>query len=837
MVPNLTRKIFAILLFSALAVFSFFNYRIKLGLDLQGGSRIVYRLDFEKALASGQISASEDRYAVLQETAEVFIRRVDILGVQDITIYPQGDDQIVVELPGRDHAFTEQIKRTIINQGSLRFRIIASDQDDLSLQAEIEKLRTWRQAHPGEPASAFNRAPEAEGGPRAGLQWFDIDPKVLESDPEAAAILRAAADLDAVPVRAEDVLRGPPSNPDDSWDFTGADLGFVGPSVDPTTGYPVVQFEMVEHRKAAFADFTGTYKGRQMAIILNDKVHSAPEIQDRLMGTSIISGGRKGFTYDEVRELVTVLRTGSLKIQPELESQTYVGPSLGEDAIRTGMWSCLAGGALVFAFMIGYYWLNGVVACISMLFNGFLLLGALSFTQATLTLPGIAGLVLTIGMAVDANILIFERVREERRKGREVAQAYKNGFERAFVTIVDSNLTTLISGIILYLVGTGPVRGFAVTLSLGIISTLFAVLVFSKVLFHWLVFSRKPVITEVRMAQFLGKEPKVPWVKYRRVAYAASSVLVLGGLGVFFANYRDLLGIDFVGGVSARLRLSEPVAIGTMRDRLPGYTVLSLPSEQPAPGGEHSDTFLVKRKLDPELERVLEEGGTSEAGKVAQVELAERLSAGDGFPGLAAQDPFPELSIVGGRVSGSMQQKAVQALILALIAMVIYMNFRFKEMRYGIAGVIAVFHDMLFALGAVSVYSVLRFGTAEINLETVAAFLTIIGYSLNDTIVIFDRIRENLPRRKGTFAELIDLSINQTLSRTIFTATTVFLTVAVLFVANRQHHNALEGFSLAMLVGTVVGTYSTVFIAAPMLLFLDRWSRHKKVEPAAGETR
>lgn len=832
MVANLSRKIFGIVAVTLLALVSLLAYDMKLGLDLQGGSRIVYRVDFEKAILQRQIGEEEDRYQILLQTADVFSRRVDALGLQEIPIYPQGTDEIVVELPGAEPQFVEQVKSTIVNQGSLRFRIVVGDQDDLQLAQEVDKFRKWREAHPGEKATAYNLVAERDGGPRAGIAWLDIAPEILErekgGEPEVVRV-PGGEDLAALPLRVESVIRGTAPDAPDSWDFTGADLSYVGPWQDEF-GFPAVQFEFVEHRKAAFRDFTDEFTKRPMAIVLNDEVHNAPEIREALPGRGIITGGSQGFSPEEQRELITVLRTGSLKVQPELVSESYVGPSLGADSIRAGIYSFIAGGLLVFLFMVAYYRLNGAVACLSLIYNGFLLLGALSFTQATLTLPGLAGLVLTIGMAVDANILIYERVREERDRGREVMQAYKNGFERAFVTIVDSNLTTLISGLILYKVGTGPVRGFAVTLSLGILTTLFSVLVFSKVILHWLVFKKNPVIREIRMGRFLARQPSFSFLRWRWAAIGASTLLIAAGLVVFGTHWHELMGIDFVGGGMARVQLAQPTPIEEVRSRLGmdyGVTVSGASREE---GGQAIGTlFLVRRKLDAELRAALEEGGgSSAAGELLEQDLRARLG---GL--LHSETPFPEITMVGERLSGQIQQKAIQALLLSLIAMVIYLNFRFKELRYGLAGVIALAHDVLFSLGAVSVYSVLRFGRAEINLETIAAFLTIIGYSINDTIVIFDRIRENLPRRKGTFAELIDLSVNQTLSRTMLTALTVFLTVLILFVANRSQHNALEGFSLAMLVGTVVGTYSTVYIASPALLFLDRWARHKLVEAPA----
>ncbi len=834
MVPNLSRKIFAILAALIVTVWSLSTFGIQKGLDLQGGSRLVYRFDFDKAAAEGQIDLSrENPKVILNETVAIFQRRIDAYGLREIPITTQGDAEIVIELPGGQPDEVEKIKEAIVNQGRLEFRIVVDPTDDLNLQGEIDKFKAWRTAHPDEPTVAFNRVPEKEGGPRAGVAWFKIADKALKD----GSVSRVDPELDSIPLRKEDVLR-PPASPSDSWKFTGGGLNRVGPTQDEA-GYLAVRFEFAEYRKAAFADFTETYQGRLMAIVLNDEVQTAPVIRQKLPGGGIITGGQNGFSQDDMRELITVLRTGSLKVKPELESESFVGPSLGADSVRIGQNSALLGGFLVLIFMLLYYRMNGVVASLALIFNGVVLVGALAFTQATLTLPGLAGLVLTIGMAVDSNILIFERVREERKKGREVTQAYKNGFERAFTTIVDANLTTLLTALILFQVGTGPVRGFAATLSLGILTSMFAALVFSKVILHGMVFKKKPWITEVKMAHVF-EEPKFHFIRWRKVAAICSTGLILIGLFTVASQGRELLGIDFTGGGVARIHLKEAVPISTVRTALgTGYTVTELEGQGAGTqaGGQGdagavqaSSDFLVKVKLSPEIRQAfLKSGGETKTGE--ENFLADIRTKMDGM--LAEKNPFPESSVVGPRVVEQIRDKAILAIFFSLIAIVIYMNFRFKEYRYGIAAVVALFHDVLFALGAVAVFH--KFGaiTIEIDLEIIAAFLTIIGYSLNDTIVIFDRIRENLPRRKGSFLDLIDHSINQTLSRTLLTSLTTFFVVAILFVANRAQHNVLEGFSFTMLIGIVVGTYSTVFIASPMLIFLDRWARKPLLTQAA----
>ncbi|MCH2100784.1 MAG: protein translocase subunit SecD [Planctomycetes bacterium] len=824
MVPNLPRKLFGIMLVSILAVWSMAAFNIHLGLDLSGGSRIVYKVDFDEAIEKQQIGINEDRRTVLQQVASVFQRRLDSAGLADIPIYPQGEDQIVVELPDRTKDEIEQIKSIIVNQGSLSFRISLNATDDLGYATEIEKYRTWRTANPETNPTDFNRVPEAENGPRAGVLWYGLS--------ENARPTAAPQGLDAVPVRNEGVIRNTTSEDPDSWDFTGADIEAVFPSQD-RAARPAVGYKLKSARGTAYADFTEEFKGRAMAIILSGEVYSAPEIEGRIPGQGIITGGLSGFSIEEVTEFITVLRTGSLPVVPVLDSESFVGPSLGADSISTGVTSATIGLVAIFVFMLLYYWMNGVVACMALAFNAFVLIGALYFTQATLTLPGLAGLVLTIGMAVDANILIFERIREERTRGREVMQSYKNGYENAFSTIIDANLTTLITGVILFRVGTGPVAGFAATLSLGIVASMFSALVFSKVIMHFLVFEKR-VIKDVKMARALWADKHIKFTYMRKGAAVLSAAMILGGIAMLTMQFQSMQGIDFAGGSRGRLHFSEAQSTDQVREQLTasgGAYKVVLVKDEDGNAGDSSKQFFIERTLTPEESAAYFSGetGGQDLQSAFQTEL-EKIFGGQ----LDPEDPFPELSTVSPRVSGEIQQKASLAMLLSLLSIVIYMNFRFKEYRYGIAAVIAVFHDVLVTLGLLALVSKLGLVQVELNLEMVAAFLTIIGYSLNDTIVVFDRVRENLPRQKGSYPEVIDLSINQSLSRTILTSLTTFFVVAVLFVMNRPMHNVLEGFSFAMLIGVVVGTYSSMFVASPALLFLDRWARNKRL-PDAGD--
>ncbi|MDA1260405.1 MAG: protein translocase subunit SecD [Planctomycetota bacterium] len=833
MVKNLARKITGLIFFSALALFAIFKYDLNLGLDLKGGARLVYAFNFQQALDDGQISEDEfvNQAQLIQQMADVFAKRLDSSGLLDVPVVPLGDDRIVIEVPGNDQAALDQIQAVMLNQGLLDFSIVANDSDDVGLSLERGKFETWRDANPDADVSVYNKLSEAKSGPRAELRWISV-----KEEEQGALNVSSALTRGCAPLLVQNELRPKMTGPD-AWDFTGGDLSYVGPTMD-RSGLPAVAFTFQQTRRTAFAEFTDEYTGRMMAIVLNGVVSSAPEINERLPGQGIINGGTGGFTQDDRQELITVLRTGSLRVLPELESEAVVGPSLGKDSIDAGVRSALIGALIVIAFMIWYYRMNGLVASLALGFNGFLLLGAMFFTQATLTLPGLAGIVLTIGMAVDANILIFERVREEIRRGRDVPQAYKNGYENAASAITDSNLTTLIAAAVLFGVGTGPVKGFAATLGIGILTTLFSVLVFSKVVMHHLVFTTKS-LKKVSMVGFLDRDWKIRFLDKRYLAVGFSLITIIGGLIFFAGRSQQLLGIDFAGGTSARITLTAAQDITEVRGRLPGYAVVGVGDST---DGSSYAAYHVKKTLTPEQRAEQKRSTEVEAGKDPTQDMVdELLAAMAGWLPLGADGQideklaFPEVNVVGARVSGEIQTAAVRAILLSLILTIVYISFRFREYRYGFAAVVAVFHDVLFALGALAVGDALGIVSVEINLEIIAAFLTIIGYSLNDTIIIFDRIRENLPKMQNrSYKEVIDLSINQCLGRTILTSVTVLFVVLVLFFANRPFHNSLEGFSFAMIIGVMIGTYSTMFVATPLLITFDRWSRTHRVNGDEG---
>ncbi|MEW6072414.1 MAG: protein translocase subunit SecD [Planctomycetota bacterium] len=982
MLENVGRKItlILVLVLTSIALLVVPETPFNLGLDIKGGLRLVYRLDFEGALQSGQITAADmqNQAALLAETVGIIQERVDPTGVIDAIVRGEGTDRMVVELPGitgtagegavsalaadLDESATslelaaadaaalagfpqdggrivlgnerihygrrlgaalhnlaraqggskaaphpagtavqidarDPILESIESLGDLSFQIVAEagdfDSQETDITKETEKLREWAAKNPGVPIAAFNRLSPAEGGPHPSIEWY---PEAL---PDKA---RDIAEVDrSVPILRPRQL---------SWSFRGSDLLRVTPSSD-NQGFPAVGFEFQDARKNDFLEFTEENTGRLMAIVLNGEMDSAPRIDEPLPGQGIIRGQ---FSPEQRDALIRVLHSGSLRIRPELENKELVGPTLGRDYVDRGVLAGILAVILVLGFMIAYYRRLGVWAAISMLLGFTMLMGALSFLNATLTLPGVAGLILTVGMAVDSNILIFDRIREEKDKGRNPRQAAKTGFERALSAILDSNITTFLTAIILYKVGTGPVRGFAVTLMVGILASVFAAVVVTRVFVH---FDLVRGIKEHKMGRWMVTA-NYDFLSKWRYAVTGSLVLIAAGLALFIAlPNREKLGIQFLGGAEVRVRCARPMATQELRDLVATaegyvrdaevkaviesevengrYTDFSLvfkvgESEEEAEVGtsgnresqfEQLVTELLKDVLLPDgvlldydpasgatnltlsfsedhpaddIQHILGEaagirdsrvvpipdqpfayqvaGSTAPNRDRAELLQAIRRAFQDPVDATGAAfrlaTPITSSSSVGPQVVGELRDKALIALAFSLFVIVLYIRVRFAEYSYGFAAVLALIHDVLITLGVMTLLNLVGFLNGEITLTMIAVFLTIIGYSLNDTIVIFDRFRENLPRMKAPLREVLNISINQTLSRTIMTSFTTFLAVAVLYAFNVGTGNVLESFAFAMMVGVVTGTYSTIYIATPALIWFDAYFARRR---------
>jgi SecD/SecF fusion protein len=992
---------------------------IQFGLDLKGGSRFVYRLEFDEAQVQG-----EDQAQLLRQTIEILRDRIDPDGVIEPVIRAEGVDRIVIEIPGVEDlagaaatatlfeelpaegeraleislaldvagtfpaaggeiavggetirysealsytvgtdiapgpdglvpdrklgvrllvaqdgrgyggstrashpvgtpvrlVSTNYIQNKIENLGQLSFEIVATDASltgsGTDLASERAKLDTWFAANPQatnlRAFNALSSVPDAGqlAGPNPWIRWA---PDKKQRDEATGQI----ADTRTLAQRAQPLLRleNHPDYQDRDWRFDGAKLKQAFPTRDQR-GLPAIGFEWDSRYASAFGAFTENFSGYQMAIVLNEQIESAPSLDEPIFASGIIRSGSVPYRPEEVEEMVTVLRTGSLRVRPVLESKERVEATLGASYVKRGWISGLTGIIGVFAFMAWYYRRLGVFSIVSLLTNMFVVLGAMSFLNATLTLPGIAGLVLTIGMAVDANILIFDRIREEMDNGRNIKQATKNGFEKAMSAIIDSNLTTLITSLVLYNIGTGPVKGFAVTLSIGIVASMFGALVVTRVLMHFTLArgtSAFPMGTWLATANY-------NWLGTRKAAITGSIIVLVAGLGLFgfkvATDANHIIGIDFLGGAEAQVRVEQPLTreafeakldaaggslaradvtsvlssragdgftefrlvtkaagttteerentgrefVATLREKLadtlqkgpldidpiaPDGTV-SMRAYFKAPhpveeissaltsSGVMSDVVVEADAVRPTVYSVRGKvpAGTLESTLALTIEgaLPARDSLGQNFELASA---IANESVVGSTVSDELADKALLAMIISLFAIVMYIRVRFAEYSYGFAAVVALVHDVLFTLGAITVANMTGLVAIELDLTMIAAFLTIIGYSLNDTIVIFDRVRENRPRMEGGLEKVLNVSINQTLSRTILTTLTTFIAVGTLYFANIGTGNALESFAFTMLMGMITGTYSTIYIANPALLWLENRAEVRRAREAA----
>ncbi len=903
------------------------RYELGLGLDLKGGASITYRARAEDP---------KDQAAVLENAHKVMQFRLDKFGVSEVNIAYSGQDQITVEVPGRGKEEIDRIKKIMSTLGSLEFRIVAEP-------AVTRAERALREA------AEKDKKPYA---PKAGYGWYKSDegPEQLLETPDLKAVADLAAARESI-VAAE--KEGKPDlaplrlavaeaeksvkNAQDRFLWTGSSLKTVGyekaSAQEGGRGHEV-QFSIVASRSADFGRFTGDNVQRLMAIVLNESVHTAPILQSAISENGRISSQSNPYTLEQAQDLVTVLQSGSMKVKPVEVSSFVVGPGLGEYAVRRGAWSVAISCVLVLAFMAVFYKGAGWVANLAVVLNLAMTLGVMIFLGAALSLPGIAGLILTLGMAVDANILVNERIREEKAAGKGLAQAIIAGYDRAWITIIDSNLTTVLAGVVLYAVGTGPIRGFALMLIIGLVISMFTACYVTRTIFLW--GFERGILREFRMMPVM-RLPAFRYTGARAKTIGGSALLIVLGTAAFIARDRhDKYDLEFNGGERIVVALRRPMPIASLRDRIEGVVRPAFAKEAEAAGepatlgpvsirtirAQGADAARLDLSTESDRFEVTaqvaggEEGRSERLGKIftAQVvaALAEdllpaglpslRIEGEAGKPerpftatlnlagtGVAAEavrealakapavvrpgetkvepaaatggdlttftvsgttsaaaedalrddllrtlrasggpeptDPVPQSDFIGPGIARRHREQAILAVLLSILLQIAYLRFRFRDFTYGFATAIVVAHNVLICLGAVAVADALGIAHVKINLPVIASFLTLIGYSVNDTIVVFDRIRENMGRAVHPTAALIDRAISDTLARSIRTSVTVFFVALTLFIANFGATSSIEGFSFVMVVGVVVSAYASVFISSPMLLFLPVYSR------------
>ena len=728
---SLRNRILIILGVIAAAVYFTFpiEKHLNLGLDLKGGMHLVLKVETEKL-------PEKVRQDAVLRAIEILRNRIDGMGVAETVIQRQGETEILVQLPGvtdRDAALA-----MVGKVAQLEFRLV--DDDPSRLKAALE----------GNVPQGF--------------------------------ILKYVKDKEREPVLLEDqvALSGERVS-DAKVDFDTQ--GF---------GQPYISLALDNKGAAEFANVTRTNVGRRLAILLDGEVLSAPNIKEAILGGSAQISGQ--FTLDEASLLALALRSGALPAPMHVEEERTIGPLLGQDSILAGIDATKIGAAAVFIFMLVYYMKAGFIADIALLLNLLLIFGTMGFlnlmlpeSQLTLTLPGIAGIVLTLGMAVDANVLINERIREEIKNGRAIAAAINSGFSRALSAIIDSNATTLIAAFMLFQFGSGPIKGFAVTLTIGLLTSLFTALFVSRTLFAlfyslgWM--QKLPMLS-------LWSNSKIDFLSTpkRIFAFTLSVGLIIATVMTLAQKKDAAYGIDFVGGQIQEYKFSRPGEVDRLREGLRNSGV---------------DAIIQQFDQAPEVVMIRSSADTYE--KVSQE-----------FQKMFPDNQFEILRIesVGPVVGKALRKAAMLAIVFALGGILIYVGFRFKHFDFATGGVVAILHDVFVTMGILVMLG------RQLDLLVVTALLTIAGYSINDTIVIYDRVRENMLKLgRKSLREIINESINQTLSRTILTTFATALVVVALYFYGGE---VLNTFALCLMIGFVVGTYSTVFIVSPIVLALQR---------------
>jgi SecD/SecF fusion protein len=581
---------------------------------------------------------------------------------------------------------------------------------------------------------------------------------------------------------------------------------------------PAVSMNMNTVGAKKWKNLTAQNIGRSVAVVLDNYVYTAPTVQVEIAnGSSQISGN---FTQEEADDLANILKAGSLPAPTRIVEEAVVGPTLGKEAQAQGVTSIVAGLLIVVVFMIFYYSKGGLVANVALLFNIFFILGILANIGSALTLPGIAGIVLTIGMSIDANVLIFERIREELRNGVPLLQAINSGYQKAYSSIIDANVTTLLTGIILFWLGQGPIKGFAITLIIGIICSFFSAVFITRVIVTWM--TRKGnesnISFETPLSKGMLSNINLDFLGKRRMAYMISSVIIVVGIAALLTSGLRL-GVDFKGGRSYVVQFDEPMTASDVKTSL-------------SSGVFTDDGVEVKTYDASNILKITTSYRVDEESTEADQDVKDALTTGladatgkqfiDGTVDLQdGQFTIIASSKVGATIADDIKKSSFEAFGLSILAIFVYILIRFRRWQFSLGAIVALIHDAIIVMSAFAIAG--WFGISfEIDQVFIAALLTIIGYSINDTVVVFDRIRETL-QLKGSkdLINTFNISINSTVSRTLITSATTMIVVLILLIFGGE---VLRGFSFALLIGILVGTYSSVFIATPTVVDLTKKS-------------
>lgn len=801
---------------------------INLGLDLQGGIHMVLGFDINKLPAATlkefheEMRMSDDQ--ITKEVQDIVLgqirRRVADFEADEPIIQALGTNKIQVQLPGEKDI--ERARGLMTKIAELKFHIVAEPVESATaIKKIIDAMPNELEPFLIRPVSggpfqftvdnfervrdAFAKADEKGLISKDRIIRFSERPKPFQEQRQSVYV------LEKTPLATGDGLRSAGAAPDRQ-----------------NPPYWVIQFAFNAEAGAKFGAATQANINKPMAIVVDEVVLSAPVIRDRISTNGQITGNFEG---EEARDLAIALNSGSMVVKVTEEFTRVVGASLGADAVKSGYTAAAVALVLVGVFMCIYYLGGGIAATVVLGLNSLLVVAAMAYFGMTLTLPGIAGLILTIAVAVDGNILIYERIREELRQGHALMTAVDAGFSRAGVTILDANITNLIAAAILYQFGTGPLEGFSIALAIGICVGVFNSLIVTRALLDFMV-DRK-LLREFKMMSLVPAGTQIRFMDKWKLCIAGSIAVILVGFGVFVV--RELnpeatnFGVDFTPGTNVRVNLegTTKVEVNSVREALnaanfkspivqeSGETTTQGTNEFVIRVGEVSEAQLADDAAKEQTANVRESGGSITVGERIQQALAP-LTESKTPEGVVMND----LQTVGPAIGSQLRIDALKALFFALFFVLIFLGWRF-DWRFAGGAVAAVFHDVLITV------AILALLNEPITMNVVAGLLTIIGYSLNDTIVVFDRVREDLRLYRGkgyTFIQILDLALNVTLSRTLLTSLiTLFVLVALLIFGG----NAIRDFALTLVIGMIVGTYSSIYIASPVTHLLREYRKPK----------
>lgn len=719
--------------------------KLKGGIDLVGGSSFIVEIQPGKDEEGNSLPVNE---GAIEDAKATLSKRLSKSGLSDNLMQPLGENRLIIEMPGVGPERRDEIRETIQRTARLLLKKVHPNSNQIIAQIE---------------AGTKTLEP--------GYQVFPI----RRTDPETGKVIG----MDKILLSRRTIVGG------DKVDLArpGDGLGVINVLLSKEGG-----------KRLTNATKTMTIGSDRMAVLLDDEVLIAPTVNATL-GRNFIVEGLDG--REEVRTVSNALNN-PLKYPLNILSERNVTARYGEEVVRQGVTAAIAGLALTLLFVLIYYRFAGFVALIGLTVNMLILFGAMAMFGATFTLPGIAGIILTIGVAVDANVLIYERLREEIAGGKSLINAIRAAYEKAFSAIFDANITTLLTAIILLWRASDQMKGFAITLTIGILSSMFAALLVTRVFFFW-----GSDTGALKKLSFMNLIPAktIKFMEMRKPAFMLSSILLIGSLVVMGTKRESSLGIDFLGGsiVNIQLKEGQELSEATVKKAISDLTLEKNPTIQlEQPVGAEGDLISIKYATN-DLEKI-ESKLRSDIGI-----LGEKNTEGN-------YDIALDNETISASLGGEFLKNSFYALGLGLLAVLFYISLRF-EFSFAVGAFAALFHDILICIGVV-----IMCGT-ELSLIHVGAFLTIAGYSINDTIVVFDRMRESLRSKRGDVAQVMNLAINATLSRTILTSVTTFVAVLVLWIFGGS---ALKDFSFAIMIGVVVGTYSSIFIAAPVVYI---WSK------------